>query len=360
MSSRSPVATDATTIFTDLEAVAFRARERAEAELEQPESTEELPAGESAAAVVSRAVREVRGAVLGHGAAGLEKLAKDPDADLSEQEQFGVEAIVLLEGRPALPVQGGDFWDPPEEWQSLVPQRAAIRESITRVGRIDVTGHPDLDWIGTGFLVAADVVMTNRHVAVEFGRRDGDHWTFRSGRSARIDLLEELGGSPALEFAVTEVIGVHEDDDVDLALLRVEATGSGDAPLPQPLQIAAVAPDAVVGRPVYVVGYPAWDGRRNEPEPMRRIFMDVYNVKRLQPGVTVESQTPEIVLRHDCSTLGGNSGSPVFDLASHTVVGLHFGGRYGVGNYAVPLWRMVDDPLVASAGLNFADPAWSD
>ncbi|MGH9248561.1 MAG: trypsin-like serine peptidase, partial [Acidimicrobiales bacterium] len=116
----------------------------------------------------------------------------------------------------------------------------------------------------------------------------------------------------------------------------------------------------VVGRPVYVIGYPAWDGRRNEPEPMRRIFMDVYNVKRLQPGVTVESQTPQTVLRHDCSTLGGNSGSPVFDLASHTVVGLHFGGRYGVGNYAVPLWRMVDDPLVASAGLNFADPAWSD
>ncbi len=360
MSSRSPVATDATTIFTDLETVAFRARARAGAELEQPESIEELPAGGSAAAAVSRAVREVRGAVLEDGATGLEKLAKDPDAELSEQEQFGVEAIVLLEGRPALPVQGGDFWDPPEEWQSLIPQRAAIRDSITRVGRVDVTGHPDLDWIGTGFLVAADVVMTNRHVAVEFSRRDGDHWTFRSGRSARIDLLEELGGSPALEFAVTEVIGVHEDEDVDLALLRVEATGSGDASLPQPLQIAAVAPDAVVGRPVYAIGYPAWDGRRNEPEPMRRIFMDVYNVKRLQPGVTVESQTPQTVLRHDCSTLGGNSGSPVFDLASHTVVGLHFGGRYGVGNYAVPLWRMVDDPLVASAGLNFADPAWSD
>ncbi|HEX6577191.1 MAG TPA: serine protease [Jiangellaceae bacterium] len=353
MTSRSPVATDPATIFTDLEAAAERARDRAAQELEQQESVEELPA-EAAAAAVSRAVRAARGAALMDGASALEKLAKDPDADLSEPERFGVEAIVLLEGRPALPVQAGDFWNPPEEWQSLLDHRAAIRESIAGVGRIDVTGHPDLDWIGTGFLVAADVVMTNRHVASEFSRRDGDRWTFRSGRSARIDLLEELGGSPALEFAVTDVIGIHEDEDVDLALLRVAVTGTGDAALPQPLRIAAAEPDDLVGRPVYVVGYPAWDGRRNEPEPMRRIFMDVYNVKRLQPGVTVVSQTPESVLRHDCSTLGGNSGSPVFDLASHTVVGLHFGGRYGVGNYAVPMWRLVDDALVASAGLNFA------
>ena len=42
---------------------------------------------------------------------------------------------------------------------------------------------------------------------------------------------------------------------------------------------------------MYVVGYPAWDGRRNEPEPMRRIFADIYNVKRLQPG---EIRNPEV------------------------------------------------------------------
>ncbi len=355
MTRRSPVATDAATIFTDLDAVAQRARERATAELEQQESVEELPRDGSAAVAVGRAVRELRGAVLADGAVGLEKLSKDPDADLTEQEQFGLEAIVLLEGRPALPVQGGDFWPPPEEWTSLVDQRASIRESISRVGRIDVSGHPDLDWVGTGFLVAPDVVMTNRHVAVEFSRRDGDGWRFMSGRGARLDLLAELGNTRAVDFAVTEVVGVHDDDDVDLALLRVEPVGPNDAALPPPLRMAGTAPGDVVGRPVYVVGYPAWDGRRNEPEPMRRIFMDVYNVKRLQPGMTTQSPTPEAVLRHDCSTLGGNSGSPVFDLTTHVVVGLHFGGRYGVGNYAVPLWRLAADPLVASAGLDFVD-----
>ena len=41
------------------------------------------------------------------------------------------------------------------------------------------------------------------------------------------------------------------------------------------------------------------------------------------------------VFGHDCITLGGSSGSPVIDLASGNAVGLHFGGRFRVANYAV-------------------------
>jgi hypothetical protein len=35
------------------------------------------------------------------------------------------------------------------------------------------------------------------------------------------------------------------------------------------------------------------------------------------------------------------------------VIGLHFGGTYEVGNYAVPLWMLADDPLLQAGGLNF-------
>jgi hypothetical protein len=36
------------------------------------------------------------------------------------------------------------------------------------------------------------------------------------------------------------------------------------------------------------------------------------------------------------------------------VIGLHFGGRYGHGNYAVPLWMLSADPLLAAkGGINF-------
>ena len=43
----------------------------------------------------------------------------------------------------------------------------------------------------------------------------------------------------------------------------------------------------------------------------------------------------------------------MIDLDSHEVIGLHFGGRYGVGNHAVPLWTLTDDALLAAGEVNF-------
>ncbi|MEV4192939.1 trypsin-like serine peptidase [Streptomyces toxytricini] len=363
MTARSPVATRPEQVFGDLREVAARVRQALEAEVPEsapvPAGAEGGPvqAGAAAREIAACAVQE-RARILAAGARGLEKLAEGRADEVDEDEYFGVEAIVLLEGRPAILVQGRDFPSQQGDWAVLDGHRAAIRESLVRVGRVDVEGHPRLAWAGTAFMVAPGVVMTNRHVAVEFSAgRDGDGgggaWTFRPGMSARLDLAEEADTAPgdaSLEFAVTEVIGIHPE--VDLALLRVDTAADGRAPA-TPLAVAADPPGDVPGRPVYVVGYPAEDGRRNEPEAMRRIFMDVYNVKRLQPGTTTGLAPDRLTVRHDCSTLGGNSGSPVFDLADHRVLGLHYGGRYGFGNYAVPLWELVDDPLLARAGINW-------
>jgi Trypsin-like peptidase domain len=117
--------------------------------------------------------------------------------------------------------------------------------------------------------------------------------------------------------------------------------------------MAASEPAHLPERDVYVVGYPALDTRRNEPAPIRRIFADIFDVKRLQPGRTVGYSTEYSAIQHDCSTLGGNSGSPVVDLETNQVIGLHFGGRYGVGNYAVALWQLAGDPLLRRGGLSF-------
>ncbi|MFB7405765.1 trypsin-like serine peptidase [Streptomyces sp. NPDC056202] len=350
----SPVATATERIFGDLQEVAARVRGRLEAEI--TESSYELPADMAPASEISRFAREERARVLEAGVSGLEKLATHREDELDGDESFGVEAIVLMEGRPAILVQRQDFAPQHDEWAVLDVQRPAIRESLTRVGRVEVSGHPRLDWIGTAFLVGPRAVMTNRHVAVEFARSaDGDgRWTFDHGMSARVDPAEELplAGEPpgvSVPYEITEIIGIHPD--VDMALLRIEP--SADGALPTPLAVAADAPASVPGRQVYVIGYPAWDGRRNEPESMRRIFMDVYNVKRLQPGAATEFTPGGLVLKHDCSTLGGNSGSPVLDLTDHRVLGLHFGGRYGTGNFSVPLWELVDDPLLTAAEVNW-------
>ena len=70
--------------------------------------------------------------------------------------------------------------------------------------------------------------------------------------------------------------------------------------------VAAAPPPQPEGRPVYLIGYPIRDARRNEPELIARIFRDVYNVKRIQPGqLRGTFAFHEIqLLRHDCAPLG--------------------------------------------------------
>lgn len=278
--------------------------------------------------------------------------ARGEDAVLEPDEANSYEAIVWMVGRPAILIQNGRFFPPPRGWETLEEVRASIEKTCQSVGRIEVSGHPLLDWIGTGFLVAEDVVMTNRHVAKEFCRLgESGHWVFELGMESRIDYVEELGALESAEYALTEVIGIHEE--FDLALFRASHHSvQGEGP-PEPLTIATEVPGAREGRKVYVVGYPEWDGRRNDPEVMRRIFNDVYGVKRLQPGEMREVFGDRPLFYHDCSTLGGNSGSCVVDLETNQVIGLHFSGRYLEANKAVALWALRNDPLIRQASVHF-------
>ena len=301
---------------------------------------------------VEEARNRERDYILEEGRLGLEKVRQDgEDADLTPSQKAGLEAIVLLVHRPAILVQRGNFLQVPPEWKDLNDMKDGINQTLQSVGRIEVSGHPDLDWLGTGFLVADDVVMTNRHVAQEFCRRSPGEWSFRSGMAGRIDYVEEFGVLEHAEFDFIGVIGIHEV--YDLALLRVQPISGSGAKPPPPLTIASQPPGAVTGRQVFTCGYPASDSRRNDPQEMLRIFANIFDVKRLQPGELRSLDSGNNVVMHDCSTLGGNSGSCVVDLATNQVVGLHFGGRYLEGNNAVALWRLTDDPLLKSAKVNF-------
>jgi hypothetical protein len=303
----------------------------------------EVTVGQATAVEVQRHVQD--------GLEAMKKVEMGNDDEISDRDQHGLEAIVLLAGRPAILIQEGDFMEPPKLWAALKDVRDQIKDVIKRVGRIEVSNNPNFEWLGTGWLAGKDVVITNRHVALEFSRRaDDGTWTFRAPMSASVNLHAELNSELPLTFTVKSIIGIHEDHD--MAALQVEQVSGAEA-LPDPLPIVREAPGALVGRKVYVIGYPAWDGRRNDPEPMKRIFADIYNVKRLQPGEISGDALTEFEIFHDCSTLGGNSGSPVLDLETHRVLGLHFGGRFLEKNHAVPLWLLQDDPLIKRAAINF-------
>ena len=162
------------------------------------------------------------------GAAGLRKVIKDQPDTLTEAEVIGLEAIIVLEGRPTLLIQGGDFSGLPPRWQVLADHREAIKASIARVGRIEVTGHPEHEWIGTGFLAGPRTVLTNRHVAREFARTGASGWKFKPGMSARLNVSAEHGATDPVEFPLTGIAGIHEL--YDLAVLTVARTAAEGSP----------------------------------------------------------------------------------------------------------------------------------
>jgi hypothetical protein len=303
--------------------------------------------------------REAVGGLLETGAVGLEKAARNAANDLSAEEVVGLECVLLLYGRPALLVSDGNLASVPPLWNLLEDQREDIEMAQRGVGRIELLGHPEYDWAGTGFLVNDNILMTTRRIAEIFIENRNGGWQFRPGITTWMDYRSSYQSVSSAGYRVRNVVGVH--DRYDLALLEVERPQiNGTAPTP--LALAAAPPPQIEGRQVYLIGYPVRDARRNEPESISRIFRDVYNVKRVQPGILRGGLTFHEVqlLRHDCAPLGQTAGSPLLDLETHQVLGLQTTGRYLETSTAVPLYVLRDDPLLRRAGVTFAEATPQD
>jgi endonuclease G, mitochondrial len=252
----------------------------------------------------------------------------------------GLEAIILVLGRPVLLVQHDDFdlgQLDTDTWKDrLQAARANLKAAIRSVGRIDLDNNPQFEWVGTGWVVAEDVIVTNRHVADVFARRLGDGLVFRTSflgqMGARIDFREELATAAPLEFRVVEVLHIEEDPGPDMAFLRVDWSSNAGAEKRLPIQLAESLEPV---HNVAVIGYPAKDSRTQIPDEMDRIFGATYNVKRLAPGDVTALLEQDRLITHDCTTLGGNSGSVVLDMESGRAMALHFAGRERDRNFAV-------------------------
>ena len=165
----------------------------------------------------------------------------------------------------------------------------------------------------------------------------------------RVDFSEEIDSTQEREFSITSIIGVH--DRFDLGLLRIDNALSSVLPKPLPLDGGGVP--LSLDHNSYIIGYPAIDSRRNDTATMQRIFADVYNVKRLQPGLLRDWSVAQSAYLHDCSTLGGNSGSCLVDLVTGCVIGIHFGGRFGSTNWAISSRDIASDPTLLKLGVRF-------
>jgi S1-C subfamily serine protease len=198
-----------------------------------------------------------------------------------------------------------------EKWSAFRDGFEAYAYSIGRIDRVPRDGGASPQPVGTGFLVAPSVLVTNRHVLAEL---TGKTMQLHAGQGI-IRFRQEHGSTEDETAAIVGVIAVHSS--LDLALLRVD---SQTARKPIPISDRAAAKrDLVV-----VVGYPCRDDQRN-PVFTDRIFGGTYGVKRGAPGEVVG--TAQDTVKHDCSTLGGNSGSPLLSMgANPEIVGVHRDG----------------------------------
>jgi hypothetical protein len=259
-------------------------------------------------------------------------------------DDSGLEAIILRFARPVHLVQKGTFRASPDGFADsrevtavLEEHRAPIEVAIPSVGRIDLRGHR-LDWIGTGWMAGPGLVVTNRHVAQAFAVEKDTGFAFRTtfGRRthAILDWHREYLQPEESRFRVTEVVWIEPDESrFDVALLRIAGTGEEGQPQPAVIELMGEAEPADVGQWIGVIGFPANDSRAN-PADRQRIFDGIYDHKRLAAG-RVNAVEPDGLVHHDATTLGGNSGSAVIDLATGKAMALHFDGLAGERNRAV-------------------------
>ncbi|MBV1895180.1 MAG: S8 family serine peptidase [Rhodobacteraceae bacterium] len=291
------------------------------------------------------------------------------DGNLDQLDTAGrttLEALVQITDRPAYRVTDGTI-DPDDplfgEWGGFLSLLVDLPKWANSVGRINLGGTH----VGTGFLMGGGQIMTNRHVleacADEVVGPGGAVWRFDRGE-VTIDFSDLADGSKeqligGVSLAGPDPIrGMENLLHLDAAILSLAPGATG---LPRELPFAQqVDTDA----DMMTIGYPARPGTSAFIDPatgkpshevarrLRQIFGTDYGRKYVAPGRVLEGpgqlagDPNDWALSHDCTTLGGNSGSVVIQIdATPAVSGLHFSGAPLTANKAHALGRVDRSPI---------------
>jgi len=279
-------------------------------------------------------------------------------SNLTDAEWASLEAIVQVTGRPALRYKDAKVEMPNdagenEHWAVLIATaRASINRVSSSVGCVSRKGGRSSDeLVGTAWRIGDDLVVTNRHVTARLVLRPDDPvdaWKLDGGKKPRVC----FDASATVPFAVSKIAYCSSEDAIDLAILHLDCTESAPPPplaidwTPESIGVEILDPGeeepSFKGKEIYVVGHPY---RQVGSNAIAKVFGNADGSKRCSPGYVTSIDRSDF--EHDCSTLGGNSGSCVLTTGGHAVVGLHSGslevdassGR-GRANVALALSRL--------------------
>lgn len=242
------------------------------------------------------------------------------------------------ESRPALAFADGRLIVGEGPWrEQMEGARARIEGAARAVARVEVE-HGVMPWVGTAALIAPRLALTAWFVGDALRQRAPTD----APRIARLNFVNDPAAGAHRAVTVAAVEQVHPYWRFCFLVLAEPS----DIP---PIAIAERqgVPEELAGREIAVIGFPSFD-QRNPDDVQRRIFGNVFDVKRAAPGkITAVSRAQladPINLVHDASTLGGCSGAPLIDLQSGAMLGLHIGGRYLDANQAACAWDARADP----------------
>jgi S1-C subfamily serine protease len=249
------------------------------------------------------------------------------------QQVAALQAVVRAM-RPSMLSRKGTVDPLPVEANPVFPNWTAFAAGILpylyTIGRVDrkATGPKAPDPFGTGFLLTPELFLTNHHVVTKIT----EGTDIIEAGTVEVRFVQEFGAPDEPAVPVLEVYGFHPDEDA--AILRLARCAALESRKPL---LWSTSP-LVDGSNVVVVGYPSADSRN--PLFVDTIFGGKLSVKRLAPGEFIG--TKRGALFHDCSTLGGNSGSPLVDMTTGAVVGLHRDGSFLARNEAVGIEALGD------------------
>ncbi len=190
---------------------------------------------------------------------------------------------------------------------------ARVKLSVVAVGTFERTRSPSFQFRGTGFVVDdGTLVVTNAHVMPP--ALDGD-------RLEQVAILVPQHTGTKATFREARMIAM--DTSTDLALLRI-----GGAPLPA-LRIGD-SDGVKEGQSILMTGFPIGSVLGPHPATHRGMIAAITPIVipqphsgRLDPKVVRRlASGPFDVLQLDATAYPGNSGSPVYDPATGTVLGI--------------------------------------